>query len=318
MRTVRTVVALFAVALATSCIQSGGSGDGNNNNNNNNKENGNEGGKRVAGSFFGGGSQGAGANDDSNGGSRTGGGEQGEEGGDGEGGREGLGGSTGPSGGGGSVGSGACTEACSQIIGCLVSVCGLELSAAEQRDAANSCAAECAEEASQDEIEEVRALTGEGCAGIRALDEDDGLCDQLDAEDFTDGGGASSGSGGSSGSGTGTVTPVGPSASQAECEAFCGRAVQCCEEEAGDQDDCAEFAPVCMELCAQLPAEGVRCVAENQNQSCDEIEARCERLLETDGDVVIGVDEEDGDADGDDDDEPNHTEPAPPPDDDGE
>ncbi len=258
MRAVRFISAAFALSLA-GCITSGGGGGSGNGNNDNNGEEGNRGGKQLAGSLFGGGGNNqAGPNDEES---------PGQGGGEREGGDPPADTTTG-----GSVSRAACDTVCGQIIDCLSGVCGLELAAADRSDAVSACGAECALEASDDEIDQARQLTAEECAGLRQLDEESGFCGDLDEGDFEEG---SSGSGSSSGPTEPTPVP-GPGASAADCATFCDRGVECCFEVAEDADECREFGRECARLCAEeVPGDLVRCVVDHRDQSCDDISDAC-------------------------------------------
>lgn len=289
MRATRLLVALFALSLA-GCIQSGGgSGNGNGNNGNNGNGNGDNAGERLAGNLFGGGaSNNSGPQDNTTGG-------------DGEGGEEGGGDiQVDPEGGGGDVGSAVCAEVCADIIDCVESVCGLDVTEGDRSGAISECTAACASEASTDEVETVQRLTADNCALLR--EESGGFCDELEDDGSTNTNNGSSG-------GTGTVTPN--PTTDADCDTLCARGGECCREASDDPDECADFDAECGQFCHALPAAGVACVIENIELSCDDITAACEEFLDQGG---VTVDTEDP-VPPDQDDAPGEPDaPAPPPD----
>jgi len=77
-----------------------------------------------------------------------------------------------------------CTNACVGLIGCVTSVCEVELTARQTRNGEAACVYTCDAEAVDDEIEAAIEGADAGCAGFTQVAAEEALCDGLAAEDF--------------------------------------------------------------------------------------------------------------------------------------
>lgn len=208
------------------------------------------------GSLFGNGSASGGQSD---GGGETGGGETG--GGETGGGSSGL-----PSGGQPvPVDQGSCAEACAGLIQCYGATCGFELTAEQFQAAVSECTPDCLADASDADLGAVQQLVADQCDLFSEFAAQEGLCDDIDAEDFTEPSEPSTGGG---------------SAPTGDCAATCSVTFRCLGDEAaevfGTEAQCTQF-------CQQAVAEGdpeaiadVNCISANQNLSCEAIAAACD------------------------------------------
>ena len=176
------------------------------------------------------------------------------------------------------VNEAACAVACAGLVTCVSATCELGLADADVAEAQLECVPGCVAQATPQELGAITELISGECAGFTEWANSNALCDEFDDEDFDDDlppmtGGGTGGTGG-----TGTIgTPSG------DCELFCHKAAECCEDDCLSLED--EYA-VCAEVCEfpQLPPEftaAASCVAQQgPAATCDAVEAACGGLLD--------------------------------------